>query len=696
MNQPERPEPDQNRRPPAQADFRFDPPPSHLRQAGAPPERAVDERALAEAALRLSQTRLRAIVESSAVGILVMDLAGRLRDANAAFQSMIGYTLEELRRLHVLELSVEEDRPGVRAAFAAILRGERKHAVLEHRHRRAGGETIWVRLTLSLVRDPDGRPELFLAVVEDITERRAAEERVRFQANLLDAVGEAVVAVDLQGRILYWNRMAELLSGWSADEVLGREFPGVTPASLLGESVEEMTARALAGGTPSAEIGFRRRDGTTFPALLSLAPVRGADGTVQGLVGVASDLTERKRLEEQLAQAQKMEAIGRLAGGIAHDFNNLLTAISGHVELLLEQLAHGDPLREDLVEIRAATTRAVDLTRQLLAFSRRQVLRPRIVQLSSIIEEMANLLRRLIGEDIRLVLDSDPQLGYVWADPGQLGQVLLNLVVNARDAMPEGGTLSIRAENTDTASGLVPGEPEPGPGPFVVLTVADTGIGMSREVQEKIFEPFFTTKEPGKGTGLGLATVYGIVKQSGGLVEVESEPGQGTTFRVYLPRVDAPAPPHPGPAPVPASPAGLETILLVEDEAAVRSFVRKVLRRKGYNVLEAASRPEALRLSRAYRAPIHLLLTDVVMPEMGGREIADRLTAERPGMRVLFTSGYTEDAVVDRGVLIPGIRFLGKPFTPQDLTRKVREVLDAPADEKNEQTVTLAKRRRRD
>jgi len=684
VNQPERPEPDQNRRPPAQADFRFDPPPSHLRQAGAPPERAVDERALAEAALRLSQTRLRAIVESSAVGILVMDLAGRLRDANAAFQSMIGYTLEELRRLHVLELSVEEDRPGVRAAFAAILRGERKHAVLEHRHRRAGGETIWVRLTLSLVRDPDGRPELFLAVVEDITERRAAEERVRFQANLLDAVGEAVVAVDLQGRILYWNRMAELLSGWSADEVLGREFPGVTPASLLGESVEEMTARALAGGTPSAEIGFRRRDGTTFPALLSLAPVRGADGTVQGLVGVASDLTERKRLEEQLAQAQKMEAIGRLAGGIAHDFNNLLTAISGHVELLLEQLAHGDPLREDLVEIRAATTRAVDLTRQLLAFSRRQVLRPRIVQLSSIIEEMANLLRRLIGEDIRLVLDSDPQLGYVWADPGQLGQVLLNLVVNARDAMPEGGTLSIRAENTDTASGLVPGEPEPGPGPFVVLTVADTGIGMSREVQEKIFEPFFTTKEPGKGTGLGLATVYGIVKQSGGHIAVESEPGQGTTFRIFLPRVEAPAADAASHDDSTAAEAARReqvrgTILLVEDENAVRILVRKVLQRCGYTVLEAANGPDALRISAGHDEPIDLLLTDVVMPDMSGRELADRLLERNPGLRVLFMSGYTADAIHTQGVLAPDASFLEKPFLPDVLVRKVREVLEAPA-----------------
>jgi len=548
-------------------------------------------------------------------------------------------------------------------------------------------------------RRANGTVRFFSTVARDISECKLAEEALRESEERYRRLVESsteVVAVQSHGRIVYVNPAgARLLGAATPDALIGRDLLRFLAATeRAGARARADRLQRGAAAVEQYEAHLHSIDGRSIEAeVTAIASTYRAEPAVQYII---RDVTERHHLEEQFRQAQKMEAIGRLAGGIAHDFNNLLTAIKGHAELILDDDTLPAHRREDLAEIREAAERAANLTRQLLAFSRKQVLKPEILDLNAVTRSMRTMLERLIGEDVHFVGRLAPDLGPVRADPGQLEQVLMNLIVNARDAMPGGGTLLIETANVEVSAEDAARHTGAEPGSYVLLAVSDTGVGMSRDVQEKIFEPFFTTKEPGKGTGLGLATVYGIVKQSGGLVEVESEPGQGTTFRVYLPRVDAPAPPHPGPAPVPASPAGLETILLVEDEAAVRSFVRKVLRRKGYNVLEAASRPEALRLSRAYRAPIHLLLTDVVMPEMGGREIADRLTAERPGMRVLFTSGYTEDAVVDRGVLIPGIRFLGKPFTPQDLTRKVREVLDAPADEKNEQTVTLAKRRRRD
>ena len=385
-----------------------------------------------------------------------------------------------------------------------------------------------------------------------------------------------------------------------------------------------------------------------------------------------------RRSEEQFRQAQKMEAVGRLAGGIAHDFNNLLTVITSYSDILLEDLAPQDPRCQDVEEIRKAAASGAGLTRQLLAFSRQQVLQPRVLDVNAVLANAEKLLKRLLGEDIELVTTLTPQLGAVKADPGQLEQVIMNLAVNARDAMPDGGKLTIETANADMDEASVRVHPYAKPGQYVMLAVSDTGSGMDEQTKARIFEPFFTTKEAGKGTGLGLATVYGIVKQSGGFIWVYSEPSHGTTFKIYLPRVDEPVEGLSVPSSSAESLRGAETVLLAEDAAAVRTVARQVLERHGYTVLEAPNGEAALYLATKHHGPIHLLLTDVVMPGLGGRQLADQLRALRPELKVLYASGYTDDAVVRHGVLKPGIAYLQKPLTPEALARKVREVLNSP------------------
>jgi len=407
----------------------------------------------------------------------------------------------------------------------------------------------------------------------------------------------------------------------------------------------------------------------------------------KALASVASALAvgiERKRAEEalrsseeRLRQAQKMEAVGRLAGGVAHDFNNLLTVITSYSALLLEDLGSDDPKRDDVDQIRKAAEGAAALTRQLLAFSRQQVLQPKALDLKATVAGTDKLLKRLIGEDIRLTTVLAPDLGVVKADPGQIEQIIINLAVNARDAMPTGGRLTIEAANVDMDEAYVRGHAPASPGRYVMLALSDTGIGMDEATQARIFEPFFTTKEPGKGTGLGLATVYGIVKQSGGFIWVYSEPGRGTSFKVYLPRVDEPAEPAAA-ATATAEPArGTETVLVVEDAASVRMVTRQVLERYGYVVLEAPNGETALHLAAKHHGPIQLLLTDVVMPGLSGRQLAEQLAQLRPDMKVLYASGYADHAIVHHGILESGIAYIQKPFTPESLARRVRQVLDS-------------------
>ena len=422
------------------------------------------------------------------------------------------------------------------------------------------------------------------------------------------------------------------------------------------------------------EATWKRKDGRLLQVQLSVRAVRNAAGQVDYYETFVRDVTDQRRLQQQLTQSQKMEAIGRLAGGVAHDFNNLLTVITSYSDLVYQDLPPDDPRRDDVDQVRKAADGAAALTRQLLAFSRQQVLEPKVIDLNSVVDNLKKILQRVIGEDVELTTVLAAELAAVKADVSQIEQILMNLAVNARDAMPTGGKLTIETTNVDY-------DPErqqrsDGSTEFVMLAVTDTGTGMDEATKARIFEPFFTTKQPGKGTGLGLATVYAIVTQAGGFIWVYSELGHGTSFKIYLPQVDAVA----TTAAVARVdlPRGTETVLLVEDAAAVRAVARQVLQRQGYNVLEASDGEDALHLAARYQGTIDLVLTDVVMPRAGGRELAERLLTVRPDTRVLYMSGYTDDSVVRHGILEGGVAYLQKPFSPEGLARKVREVLDAP------------------
>lgn len=428
---------------------------------------------------------------------------------------------------------------------------------------------------------------------------------------------------------------------------------------------------ALAGESVACEIAWKDRRFESH-----LQPLRDGDGAIQGVIGVALDITERERLTDQLRQSQKMQAIGELAGGVAHDFNNLLMVVKGHSQLLLDRLPDSSPLRPGAQQIERAADRAASLTRQLLAFSRKQVLQPRVLDMNEVVNGMIRMFSRVIGENIDMVFVPATDLSRVKADPGQLEQVLLNLVVNARDAMPTGGRLTIETSNVELDRSYAATHASVEPGDYVMLSVTDTGCGMSEETQSRIFEPFFTTKGPGKGTGLGLATVYGVVKQSGGYIYVYSEVDRGTTFKIYLPQVIAELDKPTGETVVPGRAQGSETILFVEDEQSVRDLVRQYLTATGYTVLEAPDGARALKIAEGHAEPIHILITDVVMPHLSGPDLATQLGASRPGMKVLFISGYTDDTVFRHGVLEGGVAFLQKPFNLKALATKVRELLD--------------------
>jgi hypothetical protein len=474
-------------------------------------------------------------------------------------------------------------------------------------------------------------------------------------------------------RILAANGAAIARYGYSEREFLDLTLRDIRAPEDQARLDDELKRRPEEGAVRTG-VRHRTKDGQRFEVDLVARPLDFA-GRRARLV-LARDVTAQRHLEEQLRQSQKMEAVGQLAGGIAHDFNNLLTAILGSTQLLLHNTPPDDPRREDAEEIRNAGLRAAELTRQLLAFSRRQVLAPKVLELNAVVANMERMLRRLLGEDVELATTLDPATGAVSADPGQLEQVLLNLAVNARDAMPGGGRLSVGTSRLAITEEHVERRHRLPPGDYACLAVTDTGVGMDDATQAHLFEPFFTTKEVGKGTGLGLATVYGIVKQSGGYIWVYSEPARGTTVKVYLPRVPGVAEAA-APAPVPTVVrGGHETVLLVEDAAPVRTLARRSLEARGYRVLDASDGPAALELSARHTGGIDLLVTDVVMPGMSGRELAERLAPQRPGMKVLYTSGYTDDAMVRQGVLTAGVAFLQKPFVPDTLARKVRDVLD--------------------
>ena len=520
----------------------------------------------------------------------------------------------------------------------------------------------------------------------DITDRKKAEEAVLRSEEqyrmLVDGVKDVIFALSPEGTVTALNPAFEEFTGWSRHEWLGKAFAGLLHPDDVVRAETLLRAVSQDAGRPTAQLRIQTRAGEYRVGEFH-ASLQRRDDEVVGILGIVRDITDRVRLEDQLRQAQKMEAVGRLAGGVAHDFNNILTAISSYSELLLADLASEDPRRSDVVEIRKATERAAALTRQLLAFSRRQVLQPKVLDLNGVISGAEKLLRRVIGEDIALATRLEPSLAAVTADAGQIEQVIMNLAVNARDAMQRGGTLTLETSTVRIEAAAQTAEQSiVAPGRYVLLKVADTGTGMDAETKRHLFEPFFTTKERGKGTGLGLATVYGIVKQSGGFIWVDSEPGRGAAFRIYLPAAEAATRPpetSEGARPQGLAATGSETILLVEDEDSVRAVARESLRRHGYAVLEAMSAEAALEVSGGFDGEIELLLTDVVMPGLSGRALADRLASTRPSTKVLYMSGYTDAAIDQHGVLEPGLNYLQKPFTPDILAQKVREVLDQPA-----------------
>jgi len=503
--------------------------------------------------------------------------------------------------------------------------------------------------------------------------RRQSEERYR---TLVEGVRDLIFALSPEGAITSLNPAFETITGWPPGDWLTKSFDQLVHPEDLPLALD-LFSRVLHGEwRPASQFRIHTKRGDYRVGEFSATAAR-RDGRLVAILGIGRDVTERVQLEQQLRQAQKMEAVGRLAGGVAHDFNNILTAITGYADLLAEDLPAGDPRRQDAAEIRKAAERAAGLTRQLLAFSRQQVLQSRVLDPNALVSELEKMLHRLLGEDVRLATRLPPGVGHVKADPGQLEQVIMNLVVNSRDAMPNGGQLTIETANVELDEAYAREHYPARPGPYVMVAVSDTGTGMNDEVQAHLFEPFFTTKERGKGTGLGLATVYGIVQQSGGFIWVYSELGHGTTFKIYLPRVDEPtgATARETARETPVV-GGTETVLLAEDEAPVRAVARQVLERHGYTVLEAPSAEAALDVAERYSGTIHLLLTDVIMPGLSGRDLAVRLATLRPEARVIYMSGYTDDAITRHGVLEPGLAYVQKPFTPDIIARKVREVLD--------------------
>jgi two-component system, cell cycle sensor histidine kinase and response regulator CckA len=637
----------------------------------------------------------RLISENAADLIAVVDMEGRRIYNSMAYQKVLGYSPEELKGSSALGQIHPEDRARVQAA-AEEARRTGLGTNLEYRIRHKDGKWLVLESTSSVIRNEKGVPEKLVIVNRDITERKRASEALRLSEasfrSMIENAPYGIYRATAAGQLLRVNPALERMLGYdSPGELLKKNLAG----DLYFEPDEHQRIIELLAKRKSfkdVEVEWKRKDGTLTKARCSGLLVKD-EGEEEAYFEVfAEDATEKRLLERQLQVAQKMEAVGRLSGGIAHDFNNLLGVIIGYSQVLKKKLGEANPLREHAEEIEKAGQRAASLTRQLLAFSRQQVLAPAVLELNALLTDLGKMLPRLIGEDVELALQLDPRIGRVKADQSQIEQVVMNLVVNARDALPRGGRLVIETANVNLDEAYTLHHPGSRVGPYVMLSVTDNGTGMNVETLAHLFEPFFTTKERGKGTGLGLATVYGVVKQSGGYVWVDSELGKGSSFKVYLPQIDEPVS-APTPAVLPAdSFRGEETILLVEDADALRKLAHALLEQNGYHVLAAENGEAALKIAEQNHERIHLLLTDVIMPGMTGRTLADRLIALRTGLKVLYMSGYTDSAIADQGVLEPGTYLLHKPFSEETLIQKVREVLDteAPGHSAPKETEVLA------
>jgi two-component system cell cycle sensor histidine kinase/response regulator CckA len=637
----------------------------------------ITVRQRAEETLRTTGDYLESLIDHANAPIVVWDPGRRVTLFNHAFERMAGYLAAEVLGNDLAMLFPQGSRDESLAKIAATEAGGLWESV-EIPIRCKSGEIRLALWNSANVHGPDGTSlQATIAQGQDITERKHAEEARERLTMAIEQSAESVVVTDAQGTIVYVNPAFESTTGYTRSEALGQN-PRILKSGVQDATFYRALWETISGGkTWHGRLLNKTKDGKAFTEDASISPVRDARGVIASYVAVKRDISHDLELEAQLLQSQKMEGIGRLAGGIAHDFNNLLTVMLSYTGFALEGLVEGDERREDLLEVKRGAKRAAELTQQLLAFSRRQVLQPELLSLNRIAEGVEKMLRRTLGEDIDLVQTLAPDLGLIRADPGQIEQVLMNLVINARDSMPTGGKLTIQTANVEIDEQYAADHIAVEPGPYVQLTVTDSGCGMDHPTQARIFEPFFTTKPAGKGTGLGLSTVYGIVKQSAGNIWVYSEPGQGTTFKIYLPRapLDTKAMEVRRPA-APICLTGTETILVVEDEEALRKVARRTLQAAGYTVLTASDGEDAIGELAKHGGEVHLLLTDVVMPRMGGRLLAQEVSKSQPAIKVLYMSGYTDEAIVHHGVLEPGVHFLAKPFVAVDLVRKVREVLD--------------------
>jgi PAS domain S-box-containing protein len=621
-------------------------------------------------------------IEQSPVSIVITDTSGAIEYVNPKFTEITGYTHDESIGKNPRILKSGETPPEeYRRLWDIVTNGGVWGG--EFHNRKKNGDLYWESASISPVMDSYGRIKNFIAVKEDITARKQAEEALRRSEEMYRSIFRnsplGIFRSTFEGRFIEVNPAMAKMLGYDSPETVVREIDDI--AGQIYACAEDRR-RILSAQFDSADITqhlnrFRRRDGKEFVANQYLKTVRDAEGRPVFLEGIIEDITEKLLLESQLRHSQKMEAVGRLAGGVAHDFNNMLGVIIGRAELALNRMDKDSPLIIHLQEIRQAAERSANLARQLLAFARKQTIAPRVLALNETVEGMLKMLRHLIGEDIDLVWMPGAESWQVKVDPSQIDQILANLCVNARDAIAGVGKVTLKTSTATFDRGYCADHPGSVPGEYVLLAVSDDGCGMDKETLDKLFEPFFTTKELGKGTGLGLATVYGIVKQNNGFIDVCSKPGHGSTFRIYLPRHTAKSERMPGESPAAPVARGNETVLLVEDEPAILNMARRMLEEFGYRVMAASTPGEAIRLAREHVGEIHLLVTDVVMPEMNGRELTSNLVSLYPGIRRLFMSGYTGDVIAHHGVLDEDVNFIQKPFSVRTLAAKVREVLDS-------------------
>lgn len=637
--------------------------------------RDISQRRQTEQEYRIERLYFKELFESSPQAIILLDNQGCIQRANREFIKLFGYSWEELQNTDINSLIVPENL--LREAESFKKQTAEGTRILNDTVRQCKDGTL---VHISILAEPIvfEKGQIAICVIyNNITERKKAEEELRKLSSAVEQSPAIVAITDIEGNLEYVNPKFSRLTGYALEEVIGKN-PRILQSGMTPENDYKRLWAAVSSGLEwRGTFCNKKKNGELYWEEAVISQIRDNDGKITHYLKVAEDISERKKLEDQLVQAQKLEAVGRLAGGVAHDFNNLLTVISGYSELVLAGLKEQDPLRNDVCEIKKAGERAALLTEQLLAFSRKKLLQPKVFDLNSVINHLLKMVKRLIGEDIEIITFLDNDLVRIKADPGQIEQVIVNIALNARDAMPEGGKLTIETANVYLDESFVMLHPELKQGSYIILSISDTGTGMNRETLDHIFEPFYTTKEQGKGTGLGLSMAYGIITQSGGAILTESKPGRGSVFKIYLPGLaESESLTQQEEKKAISSAKGAELILLVEDEDAVRRFTAALLKKHGYSVIEAFDGEEALRIIKESQGKVDMLITDVVMPKMSGKEVAERFRAISSEVKVLFISGYTDNIIGGHKILEEGTDFLAKPYSSEQFLTKVRRILD--------------------